>query len=339
MVAGLLVAVFTNMLPLTAKANPADEQGFITNQVSENSAVSLIESALAGLNNTGNRSSFTTFADEINAQWGISYLSFEYFWPVVIERPSVVVAVLDTGIDVDHPDLKDKVIQSVNFSKSPTSDDVFGHGTHIAGIIAANLDNTGMAGIAPNSRLLNVKIADDNGICDVNAVAKGIEWAVNNGAQIINLSLQLSNNSLELDKAIEYAKEKGVIVVAAAGNNLYNQISYPAYYDSTISVTALTSDNKLAPLANIADWVDFAMPGYKIYSTLPDGNYGYKTGTSFATAHMSGLVALIIGITTGNEKLDDNLVLNILQELSEEQVYNGFSTRILNTQLIETSLN
>lgn len=341
MVTGLMVAVFNSMLPLTAIETPTNEQQGFSNQVSDVRETSIIESALAGLNNVGvgNQSSLTAFSNEINAQWGIAYLSLERLWSATLNRPSVIVAVLDTGIDTAHPDLKDRVIQSINFSSSPTTDDVFGHGTHIAGIIAANMDNNGMAGIAPNSLLLNVKVADDNGVCEVDAVARGIEWAVNNGAQIINLSLQLKNNSPELDRAIAYAKANKVIVVAAAGNNLYNQISYPAYYDSTISVTALTPDNKLAPLANIADWVDFAMPGYKIYSTLPDGAYGYKTGTSFATAHMSGLVALIIGITSIDNNLDDEIVFGILQELSEDHVYNGFTTRILNMTLIENGLN
>ncbi|MCR4395081.1 MAG: S8 family serine peptidase, partial [Dehalococcoidales bacterium] len=114
---------------------------------------------------------------------------------------------------------ENNVIQSVNFTSSESADDIYGHGTHVAGIIAAEANNgKGIAGIAPFARLLNVKVADDRGRCESSAVAKGIIWAVDHGARIINLSLEIKNPSQELQSAIDYAWAKGAVLVAAGSN-------------------------------------------------------------------------------------------------------------------------
>lgn len=199
------------------------------------------------------------------------------------ESQDILVAVLDTGISEKHADLDDKVMASVNFTLSPTTDDRHGHGTHIAGIINS---------LAPNSRFLNVKVANDYGSCNAEAVAKGIIWAVDNGAKIINLSVTLIEPSQSLEHAIDYAWDKGVVLVAAAGNSGNSNPLYPAYYENCLAVTATNGDS-LALLANYGDWVDVAAPGTNVYSTLPNNEYGYKTGTSMATAYVSGLAGVI----------------------------------------------
>lgn len=226
-------------------------------------------------------------------QWALYSLDVFDLWELSHEGTEVIVAVLDTGIDCNHEDLKGKVIASENFTDSDTVLDINGHGTHVAGIIAAYADNmSGIAGVAPDCFLLNVKVADDQGFVFTKSVAEGIMWAVDNGANIINISLAFHQSSTELCQAIDYAWAKGVLVVAAAGNTEQGTIIYPAYYDNVLAVTSTGESGSLAPLSNYAEWVDVAAPGVNIYSCLPDNSYGYKSGTSFATGHVSGIAAL-----------------------------------------------
>ncbi|UCD08045.1 MAG: S8 family serine peptidase [Dehalococcoidales bacterium] len=205
----------------------------------------------------------------------------------------VIVAILDTGIDADHEALYPVVASEINFTDSPAGVlDKYGHGTPIAGIIAANPDSdSGVQGVVSNCRLLNVKVVNDRGHYDMSDLVDGILWAVDNGANVINISIVSGEKSTELEKAINYAWQNGVIVVAAAGNGGSDAPVYPAAYEHCIAVTAVDDSGDLIPLANYGDWVDIAAPGYKIYSTLPGNDYGYTYGTSFATAYVSGLAA------------------------------------------------
>jgi len=244
-------------------------------------------------------------------QWALSIIQVSGLWQVTSGRPEITVAIIDTGIDSNHEELRGKVVAEANFTDRPTADDGNGHGTHIAGIVVSSSNNNlGIAGLAPEARLLNVKVADYNGICQAGAVAKGIIWAVDNGAKVINISLELSQASLELEKAVDYAWASGVVVVTAAGNYGGGQPAYPARYENCIAVAATRQDDTLAPLSNHGDWVDVAAPGFNICSTLPGNNYGYKSGTSFATAYVSGLAALLFDIardTNGNGRLNDEV--------------------------------
>ncbi|MBA7712133.1 Thermophilic serine proteinase [subsurface metagenome] len=233
----------------------------------------------------------------LDRQWALDRLHSPHVWGVTLGSPDILVAVLDTGIDRNHEDLAGKVVAEVNFSDSPVVDDLHGHGTHIAGIIAANTDNSiGIAGVAPGCLLMNVKVADDNGRCDAAAIAEGIVWAVDRGARVLNISLCVSEPSKELEEAIIYAWSCGAVIVVAAGNDSGSVSQYPAYYPECIAVTATREDDSRSPLANYGDWVDVAAPGYQIYSTLPDDQYGYKTGTSQAAAYVTGLAVLLYSI-------------------------------------------
>jgi thermitase len=223
----------------------------------------------------------------------------------------VLVAILDTGIDSAHDDLSGRVIAETNFTESTTTDDIYGHGTHIAGIIGAvNDNNLGIIGLAPECRLLNVKVADDKGRCQTSSLADGIIWAVDNGANVINISIELGETTPGLKEAVNYAWENGAVIIAAAGNDGSETPVYPACCENCIGVTAIQENGTLAPLANHGDWVDVAAPGFYIYSTLPDNSYGYKHGTSFATAYVSGLAALLFSEatdTSGGGKLNDEV--------------------------------
>jgi thermitase len=223
----------------------------------------------------------------------------------------VLVAILDTGIDKNHEDLVGRVVAEVDFSGSGSAGDIYGHGTPIAGIIAADAENgLGIIGLAPESRLYNIKVADDSGRCQISELIDGIIWAVDHGARVINISIEFRESVTGLKDAVDYAWKKGVVVVAAAGNDGDSRPVYPAAYEHCLAVTALQENGALAPLANHGDWVDVAAPGMDIYTTLPGSTYGYKHGTSFATAYVSGLAALLLSQavdTSGDGNLNDEV--------------------------------
>jgi thermitase len=245
--------------------------------------------------------------DYSGRQWAIPKIMAPQAWQVTEGKSNIVIAVLDTGIDKEQKDLTGKVTAEVNFTDSPTSNDVYGHGTHIAGIIAAWAGgSSGVDGLAPDCRLMNVKVADDQGRFDSSVAAKGINWAVDHGANVINMSLMSIEPSSALERAIDYAWNKGVVIVAAAGNLVGNKIVYPAYYTNCIAVAATDSNDCVASWSSQGSWVDVAAPGVDIYSTLPGNKYGYESGTSMAAAYVSGLAGLLF--TMESDKNGDGLV-------------------------------
>jgi len=235
--------------------------------------------------------------DYSGRQWAIPKIMAPQAWEITSGANNVVIAVLDTGIDKEQVDLVGKVIAEVNFTDSPTTDDIYGHGTHIAGITAAwTGSGTGVAGLAHDCRLMNVKVADDQGRFDSSVAAKGVKWAVDHGARVINMSLVSTEPSPILEEAINYAWNKGVVVVAAAGNLVGTKLVYPAYYSNCIAVAATDSNDYVVSWSSQGDWVDVAAPGVDIYSTLPGNKYGCKSGTSMAAAHVSGLAGLLFAV-------------------------------------------
>ncbi len=238
----------------------------------------------------------------------LSKIEVYRLWQLTTISHETTVAVLDTGIDQDHEELDGQVIAEANFSKSFTLSDIHGHGTHVAGIIAAKDNGLGITGVAPGCLLLNVKVADDTGMCPPSALAKGIIWAVDNGVNVINISIEIREPSTELERAVNYAWSQGCLIIAAAGNHGSESPTYPAYYENCLAVAAAGPDNNLAPLSNFGDWVDVIAPGLNTYSTLPDNDYGYKSGTSFACAYVSGIGALLFDVVTdvnSNDRLND----------------------------------
>jgi thermitase len=228
-------------------------------------------------------------------QWDLLKVHAPEAWALTEGAPSIDIAILDTGIDVNHPDLAGKVVISANFSGSPTSSDLYGHGTHVAGIAAGGTNNLqGIASLGYNSSLMNVKVMSDDGTGSYASVAKGITWAADNGANVINLSLGGTSSSQTLARAVNYAWKKGVILVAAAGNNGTTDPFYPAYYNNVIAVASSDIFDNLSPYSNRGSWVEVAAPGGNIWSTLPGGNYAYMAGTSMAAPHVAGLAALVL---------------------------------------------
>jgi len=244
-------------------------------------------------------------------QWGMVKIQAAQAWEVTTGSGSINIAILDTGIDLDHADLANKVISNVNFGSSPTVDDIHGHGTHVAGIAAAMTNNgVGVAGLGYTSTIMNVKVLGDSGSGSYSGVASGIIWAADNGAEVINMSLGGSSNSSTLEDAIDYAWSKGVVVVAAAGNSGNTMPMYPAYYTNCIAVAATDANDAMAYFSNYGDWVDVAAPGASIYSTLKNNSYGYMSGTSMASPHVAGLAALVftaVSDANGDGKLNDEV--------------------------------
>jgi len=245
----------------------------------------------------------TTYSPDdsyLTERWGVSKIEAPQAWQITRGDQSIIVAVLDTGIDKDNLDLADRVMAEVNFTHSPTNNDLYGHGTHMAGTIAA---------IAPECRLMNVKVADDAGRCKPSVVARGIIWAVDHGAKVINISLSMIASS-NLVEAVNYAWSQGAILIAAAGNKGGSEPSYPAYYVNCLAVAGTNENNSLALLSSYGDWVDVSAPGFNIYSELPQNQYGYKTGTSAAGAHVSGVAALVFSVaedSNGNGAVNDEV--------------------------------
>jgi thermitase len=246
----------------------------------------------------------------VDKQWALSKIRALGAWQVTSGSQDILVAVLDTGIDRNHEDLDGQIIAEANFTDDSSSNDLHGHGTHVAGIIAAKKNGTGIVGVAPESRLMNAKIADNGGRCQASALAEGIVWAVDGGADVINISVEIREPSPQLEEAVNYAWSQGSLIVVAAGNDGNESPVYPAYYENCIAVAATNQDDHLALLSNHGDWVDVAAPGWDIYSTLSDNGYGYKSGTSFACPYVSGMAALLFNVVTdtnGNGRLNDEV--------------------------------
>lgn len=221
--------------------------------------------------------------------WGIDALGANDVWNS-FRGNGIDVAVIDTGIDLDHPDLR--VLPGVTYVlRTRSADDDNGHGTHVAGIIAA-LDNTiGVVGVAPNANLYPVKVLNSKGSGYLSDVVKGIEWAIGNQMDVINMSLGADSGSSAMETVLEAAESAGIITVAAAGND-GTAVDFPGAYDSTLAVGAVDVSLKLAYFSSIGPQVDIVGPGVNVYSTYKGGTYKALSGTSMATPHLAGLAAL-----------------------------------------------
>lgn len=228
-------------------------------------------------------------------QWGLTRLDAEGAWQVG-RGDGQVVAVVDTGVDASHPDLAGVVLPG--FDAVDGGDgrrDPNGHGTHVAGIVAGLVGNgVGGAGIAPGTRILPVRVLDAAGSGDHSAIAAGIIWAADHGADVINLSLGGPETTDVLHAAVRYAFGRGAVVVAAAGNDgAAGPASYPAAYPEVVAVGATTVADTRAVFSTTGDYVDLAAPGLGVLSTVPGGGYEWMSGTSMAAPFVAGGAALV----------------------------------------------
>ena len=253
--------------------------------------------------------------------WGQDYIHLSAAWATVgTPTYSPIVAILDSGIDLTHPDLSANIWVNPGETKDNRDDDGngyiddvngynfvdnnagctddYGHGTMIAGIIGAvKGNNQGLSGICPTVRMMSVKVLDHQGEGKADNVIKGIFYAVANGADIINISFAQEKPSPVLETALEYAYRKGIVIIAAAGNYGVSTPYYPAYSKYTISVAAMNTNGYISSMSNYGDYIDVLAPGIDIYSTYPGSDptklYAVKDGTSLAAGFVSGVAALV----------------------------------------------
>ncbi|PQD96209.1 hypothetical protein CYL18_06315 [Pradoshia eiseniae] len=226
-------------------------------------------------------------------QWHHQIIHSERAWESGLGSGQIVVAVIDDGIDAQHPDLKGNIVKPFNVLTSNSKVPVGEHGTHVGGIIAASANNgVGVSGVAPGAKIMPVNVFRGQ-LAYTSEIIRGIEYAVKNGADIINMSMGMEMYSKALNEAIQKAYNKGVLIVAAAGNDGIYTVNYPAGYNNVISVGATTQYDVMAKYSNYGRTVDILAPGTDILSTLPKGKYGTYSGTSMATPIVAGVAALI----------------------------------------------
>jgi len=253
-------------------------------------------SAVASASKEPISEAFDTSPDDVDwpQQDGLRVAGFPKAWDVTQGSSKIVVAVIDTGVDSNHPDLRGALVPGWNFIGNDANPmDDHGHGTAVAGVVAARSNNhVGGAGICWRCLVMPIKVLDAKGSGDDTLIAAGIVWAVDHGARVINLSLGGPGSSVELANALAYASAKGVIVVAAAGNAGVTTQSFPAADPHAISVAATTVADRRYSWSNYGSWVRLAAPGCNIAPILVGGGYGTFCGTSSATPVVAGLVAL-----------------------------------------------
>ncbi|QHG19211.1 S8 family serine peptidase [Nostoc sp. ATCC 53789] len=272
------------------------------------------------------QSTFADVPDLGGDNWGADLVKAPEVWAKGYTGQGVIVAVIDSGVDYNHSDLSANIwkntkeiagngkdddgngyiddVNGWNFvsnNNNPLDDN--GHGTHVAGTIAGVKNNFGVTGIAYNAKIMPVKGMNSDGQGTNSAIANGIRYAVNNGANVINLSLGGSASS-EIQSAIQYAASKGAITVMAAGNDGKSEPDYPARYATQwgLAVGAVSYNGVLADFSNRAGTTPLAYvtaPGVDIYSTLPGNNYDFKDGTSMATPNVAGVIALMLSAKKG----------------------------------------
>jgi serine protease len=237
-------------------------------------------------------------------QWGLDRLDADSAWDVTAGG-GVVVAVVDSGVDGGHPDLAGRLTTAGYDFVTGGGDgrvDENNHGTHVAGVIAAVRGNSvGVAGLAPRARIMPIRVLDAQGSGWSSDIARGITYAVDHGAEVINLSLGGPHQDSVTASAVEYALSKGVTVVAAAGNERKNgsPTTYPAAYPGVVAVASIDKGDGSSPFSNTGAYVDLAAPGGRILSTVVDG-YGFMSGTSMAAPFVSATAALAVDAARGD---------------------------------------
>ncbi|UQZ84859.1 Subtilisin DY [Paenibacillus konkukensis] len=232
--------------------------------------------------------------------WGIKHIRAPQAWSKS-RGDRIHIGVIDTGADYTHPDLRNCLSYGVNLlNRYLMPNDDNGHGTHIAGTIAASSKQRGIVGVAPQALIHPVKAFDHQGSAYVSDIINGIDWCVRNQLHIINMSFGMKSYSKALESAIRNAHDSGVIVVASSGNEGKKAgIDYPARLRQVIAVGATTRRGYIAPFSNISRKIDIYAPGEKVYSTWLRGKYHELSGTSMATSHVTGVIALMLARKPG----------------------------------------
>lgn len=265
---------------------------------------------------------FTPNDPGYSQQWAWPKIQAPQAWDVTQGSSSTIIAIVDTGVQLNHPDLSAKIVAGYDYvDNDSTPDDGNGHGTHVAGTAAAVTNNsTGGAGMCPNCMIMPVRVLDNSGSGTLANVASGITWAADHGANVISMSLGGSSGSTTLQNAVDYAWNKGVFLSCAAGNNGNTAANYPGYYSNCFAVAATDSTDAKASYSTYGTWVEVAAPGSSIYSTWTGSGYNTISGTSMATPHVSGLAGLLVSQGLTNAQIRDR-ILNTADKIAGTGTY------------------
>lgn len=233
-----------------------------------------------------------------NEQYALKKVDAVNAWAVNQGNQSTVIGIIDTGVDLDHPDLKSKLLDGYNAINpgTPPKDDAR-HGTHVAGIASAIGDNSiGISGLAPKCKILPIKVLG-NGTGSIATISDGLIWAADHGADVVNMSLGTYTEEKTLGEAVKYALGKNVVCVATMGNDNMEKRRFPAGFPGMIAIGSTDENDKKSTFSNYGDWITVSAPGTNILSTLPTymspNGYGKMSGTSMAAPLVTGLVGLI----------------------------------------------
>lgn len=260
-----------------------------------------------GLNNTG-QSGGTVDAD-IDA--------FEA-WDVFTGSDNVIAAILDTGVDGNHQEFVGRMLAGWNtYSNNGNTSDGNGHGTHTCGTTTAKGNNSlGVAGVSHSAAILPVKVLSDAGGGTWESVANGFTWAVDHGARVLNVSLGGGQPPAFVEAAVNYAWGQGAVICAAAGNGGGNNMIWPARYVNCIAVGATDHTDARAGFSSYGADLDVTAPGANVYSTVPGNQYGFNSGTSMATPHVSGLAALLFSL---DPALSNSQVRSLIESTCDDK--------------------
>lgn len=251
---------------------------------------------------------------DFNVQYYLKEINATKAWGTTVGNP-LVVGVLDTGVEGDHPDLAGKILDGPNGNGVDIQDDI-GHGTQVAGIIAADTNNIeGIAGVAWNVKVLPIKITDEAGQARVSTVVSALDQAYANGVKIVQISLSTNQFSQTLQDAIKQTQDRGLLIVSTAGNSGEEEIRYPSGFPGVIGVGAVDQNKTREVYSTTGDQVSLVAPGRSIFTTTINSSYSSGTGTSFAAPQVSGAAALVWSIAP---QLTNNDVRDILLQSAQD---------------------
>jgi thermitase len=255
-----------------------------------------------------------------SSQWHLSNISLPPAWDVSSGSPSVIVAVIDSGVDMSHPDLTTKLVSGWNFlngtSNTQDSGALGGHGTAVSGTVGAATDNSnGVAGVGWNVSIMPLLVLSSSNYASWSNVASAITYAADHGAKVINISIYGSSYSSTMQSAVNYAWNKGLVIFACAGNEANNILQYPAALQNVIAVSASNSGNTLEGFSSYGDYVDFAAPGSGITTTYLGSSYAAWSGTSFSSPITAGVAALLF---SAKPTLSNSQVVNMLVSTADD---------------------